>query len=188
MERESEVIFWRRTDMAGLERLTLAVCADAVYAVSSVICVEDGGYRIDHRWKISPDWRALSLEVEKWGAGEYTRLTLERAGKGWKVDGMHRPDLDGADEPDLSVTPFCNTFPIQRLKTEKRESLTLETCYIDAASMTVACSRQRYDRLRPNFLRYIDLGLSAGFEADLQVDDRGLIVSYQDLFERVAAR
>jgi uncharacterized protein len=34
-------------------------------------------------------------------------------------------------------------------------------------------------------LRYVDLGLSAGFEADLQVDDRGLVLRYQHLFERV---
>jgi hypothetical protein len=52
--------------------------------------------------------------------------------------------------------------------------------------MTVARSRQRYDRLGPNRLRYVDLGLSAGFEADLQVDDRGLVLRYQHLFERVA--
>lgn len=188
MERGSEVIFWRRTDMAGLERLTLMVSAVAVSAASTVVCVEDGGFRIDHRWTLSRDWRALLLEVEKWGAGGHARLTLERSGEGWKVDGMDRPDLDGADEPDLSVTPFCNTLPIRQLTTHKRDSLTLDTCYVDAASMMVARSRQRYDRLRPNVLRYIDLGLSAGFEADLQVDDSGLIVSYQGLFERVAAR
>jgi hypothetical protein len=33
--------------------------------------------------------------------------------------------------------------------------------------------------------RYIDLGLSAGFEADLLVDAEGLVRSYEHLFERV---
>lgn len=46
--------------------------------------------------------------------------------------------------------------------------------------MTVARSRQRYDRLR-----YVDHGLSAGFEAEFHVDRRGLVLRYQHLFERV---
>ena len=111
---------------------------------------------------------------------------VERVDGGWKVDGVRRPDLDGAEEPDLSVTPFCNTFPIRRTPDAVGAGLTLDTCYVDGATMTVARSRQRYDRLGPNRVRYVDLGLSAGFEADLEVDDRGLVLRYQHLFEQVA--
>jgi hypothetical protein len=56
---------------------------------------------------------------------------------------------------------------------------------VDGAGLTVARSRQRYDRLGPDLLRYVDLGLSAGFEAELEVDDHGLVLRYQHLFERV---
>jgi hypothetical protein len=52
--------------------------------------------------------------------------------------------------------------------------------------LRVARSRQRYDYKSPGLFRYIDLGLSAGFEADLRIDDQGLVVSYEGLFERVA--
>jgi len=188
IERESQVIFWQRQDMPGMERLTLTVSDDALIAVSTVICVENGGFRLDHRWTLSRDWRTRSVEVEKWSADGHSRLALERAGSSWKVDGMRRPDLDEADEPDLSVTPFCNTLPIQRMMREKLESFTLDTCYIDAATMRIARSFQKYEWVAPNHLRYIDLGLSIGFEADLKIDDTGLVVSYQNLFERVAAR
>ena len=50
--------------------------------------------------------------------------------------------------------------------------------------MTVERSRQRYDRLGPDRVRYVDLGVSAGFEADLEVDDDGLVLGYEHLFER----
>ena len=99
---------------------------------------------------------------------------------------VERPDLDGAEEPDLSVTPFCNTFPIRRTPEGPGASLTLDTAFIDGPALTVARSRQRYDRQRQRRLRYVDLGLSRGFEADLAVDDAGLVLSYQHLFERVA--
>ena len=185
MKSEPTVLYWRRTDVSGLERLTLRVSDDAVLAESTVICLEDGGFRLDHRWRLTPDWQALSLNVERWGRAGHSRITLERTDGGWSVDGERRPDLDGAEEPDLSVTPFCNTFPIRLTPEGPGASLTIDTCFVDGVAMKVARSRQRYDRLGPQRLRYVDLGLSTGFEADLLVDDQGLVISYQHLFERL---
>ncbi|KQV62578.1 MULTISPECIES: putative glycolipid-binding domain-containing protein [unclassified Caulobacter] len=182
----TSVLFWRRTDIEGLERLELSIGPDAVEAVSTVLCLEDGGFRLDHRWRLTPDWRALSVEVERWNATSHGRLTLERTGSGWAVDGVARPDLDGAEEPDLSVTPFCNTFPIRRTPEAPGRGQPLDTAFIDGPALTVAHSRQRYDRQGPGRLRYVDLGLSAGFEADLVVDGQGLVLRYEHLFERVS--
>jgi uncharacterized protein len=178
------VIYWRRTDTLGLERLQLVVTPDAVLAVSTVICLEAGGFRLDHSWRLTPDWRVLSVTVERWNAHGQAVLTLERAGAGWRVDGAARADLEGAEEPDLSVTPFCNTFPIRRVSPATGAGLTLDVAFIDGPTMTVARSRQRYERQGPGRLRYLDLGLSEGFEADLVVDDAGLVLTYQHLFER----
>jgi hypothetical protein len=185
LQGNSEILFWRRTDVTGLERLMLHISADAVSAESTVICVEDGGFRLDHRWRLTPDWRAQSLDVDRWGPAGHIHLTLERMDGGWRVNGQQRPDLDGAEEPDLSVTPFCNTFPIRRIPAGVRQSRTLDTCFVDGAAMTIQRSRQRYDRLGPDRVRYVDLGVSAGFEAELEVDNRGLVLRYQHLFERV---
>lgn len=181
------VLFWRRTDVVGLERLELEVAHDGIVATSTVLCIEDGGFELRHRWRLTPDWRALSLEMERRGDGINRRLLVERSGDGWLVDGRSRPDLDGAEEPDLSITPFCNTFPIRRTPVVIGAGLTLDTCYIDAASMTVERSRQRYERLGANRVRYVDLGVAAGFEAELEVDDEGLVLRYGHLFERVRA-
>ncbi len=180
------VLFWHRIDVEGLERLELVIEPDRVAAVSTVICLEAGGFRLDHRWHLDPDWRALSVTLERWSAQGHGILHLERAGTGWRVNGVLRSDLAGAEEPDLSVTPFCNTFTIRRTPAGAGGSLTLDTAYIDGPVLTVTRSRQRYDRQGPQRLRYVDLGLSLGFEADLVVDEAGLVLSYEHLFERVA--
>jgi hypothetical protein len=183
---DRSVLYWRRTDVEGIERLELQVGPDGVGAVSTVICLEEGGFRLDHRWHLDRDWRAQAVTVERWNAQGHGVLRLERAGTGWLVDGAARPDLDGADEPDLSVTPFCNTFPMRRTPESVGECLTLDTAFIDGPALTVARSRQRYDRLGTRRLRYVDLGLSQGFEAELVVDDDGLVLDYEHLFARVA--
>jgi hypothetical protein len=186
MSPSSAVLFWRRIDVEGLERLELTVGPEAITVASAVICLEAGGFRLEHRWRLDPDWRAQSVTVERWSAQGRGVLHLERAGTGWRVDGEPRPDLDGAEEPDLSVTPFCNTFPILRTPEPAGASLTLDTAFIDGPALTVARSRQRYDRQGPGLVRYVDLGLSRGFEADLVVDGAGLVLDYEHLFERVA--
>jgi hypothetical protein len=180
------VLFWRRTDVEGLERLELETGTDGIVAHSTVICLEAGGFRLDHRWRLGPDWRARSVTIDRWNAQGHGTLRLERAGSGWRVDGAARPDLEGAKEPDLSVTPFCNSFAIHRIPQDPGAGLTLDTAFIDGPALTVARSRQRYLRQGAGRLRYADLGLSGGFEADLLVYEAGLVLHYEHLFERVA--
>jgi uncharacterized protein len=181
------LICWRRLDSVGLELLALRMRAEGVWVESSVICAANGGFRLDHVWNLTPDWRALSLRIERWDADGRRNLTLERDGEGWRVDGARQPDLDGAEEPDLSVTPFCNTLVMRRMPAADGASLTVDTAYVNGDDLTVTRSRQRYDWKAPGRFRYIDLGLSAGFEADLQVDEERLVQHYEHLFERIDA-
>lgn len=182
---DRRILFWRRTDVQGTERMELGIEDHRIVATSTVLCADEGGFRLDHHWELDRDWRAQSVIVERWNARGRGTLRLERHGKAWHVDGVPRPDLEGAEEPDLSVTPFCNTFPIRRTPQGAGRSLQLDTAFIDGPALTVARSSQRYDRQGPDRLRFVDLGLSRGFEADLVVDDHGLILRYEHLFERV---
>jgi len=167
--------------------MKLRIGSEDVRVESNLICMEAGGFHLHHTWELTSDWRAQSLKIERSDANGLRRLLVERSGTGWRVDGNARPDLDDAEEPDLSVTPFCNTLIIRRVPAVAGESLTVDAVYIDGADLSVVRSRQRYDCKRPGLYRYIDLGVAAGFEADLQVDEEKLVKRYENLFERVAA-
>lgn len=178
-------IFWRRVDAPGLERLEILTASDRVLVEGSVIFTGDGGLRLEHRWALGPDWRTQTLDVERWGAEGRLSLRIEREGARWRVDGALRADLEGADEPDISATPFCNSLPIRRLIETNGQSLTLDTVYVEAAALAVSRSRQRYDRKGPRSFRYVDLGAALGFEAYLETDETGLVTRYQHLFEQI---
>ncbi len=44
----NSTIFWRRIDVEDLERLELVVEPHCVAATSTVLCLEAGGFRLDH--------------------------------------------------------------------------------------------------------------------------------------------
>ena len=176
------ILFWRRLDLAGLERLALDAGSDAVSATSTVLGLEAGGYRLDYVWDLDPGWRTRQVSLVRTDAAGRRSIRLERAGDGWTVDDVPRADLDGALEADLSATPFSNSMVVRRMP--PGADLTLDVAYLDVGAMTVARSRQRYVRRGRGRLRYVDLGLSAGFEADLDVDAAGLVLRYGSLFAR----
>jgi hypothetical protein len=171
--------------MVGLELLELSTESGRIGASSSVLCAWGGGFRLDHAWELTPDWRTRSLHVVRRDAEGGRTLRLERDGAGWRVDGVRRPDLDGAVEPDLSVTPFCNTLVIRRLADSADAGLEVDTAYVNGDDLSICRSRQRYRRHAPDLVRYVDLGVAEGFEADLRLDSDGLVRSYERLFERV---
>lgn len=80
---------------------------------------------------------------------------------------------------DLSATPFCNTLAMRWLQ----GSGELTTLYVDLPSLQLLPSRQRYTALGNNRWRYTDLGIANGFEADLEVNDDRLVVTYEGLFK-----
>lgn len=181
----TDTIFWRRLDACGLERLHLESGPGGITARGCVLLADAGGLQLDYLWRLSPAWRTVALDIRRRGPDGTDRLRVERTGPGWAVDGRPRPDLDGAEEPDLSLTPFCNTIPIRRLRTEGAGVLTLDVCYVDGAALSVVRSRQTYEAVTQRRVRYRDLGIAAGFEADLDLDAEGLVERYAPLLERV---
>lgn len=176
---------WRRLDAPGHELLRLQRGPVWLHAIGKLACAEAGGFRLTHRWQLTTGWGVRRLRVQRRGAPGDGTLRLDRTAIGWSVDGADRPDLAAAELVDLSVTPFCNTFAIRQVPDEVGASREFDVVFVDGATLTIARSRQRYERLGPRRVRYVDLGLSRGFTAEILVDGDGLVFRYEHLFERV---
>ncbi|NZA26465.1 putative glycolipid-binding domain-containing protein [Luteimonas sp. SJ-92] len=169
---------WRRLDEPGLEVLHVRLEPDGILACSTVVHAGAEAFGMSYLWRLDRDWRTRRLELRLSGPSAET-LRIERCDGSWQVNGRRRPDLAECEEIDLSATPFCNTLALRRL----RGTGELTTLYVDLPSLQLSPSRQRYTALGGNRWKYTDLGIAKGFEANLDVDDEGLILAYEGLFE-----
>lgn len=177
--------FWTRIDGPGLERLELQRDGLWTTAIGTLVAVTGDGLSLTYAWRLDPDWRTVSLTIDRHGPAGHARLVLERVGEGWHVDGAARPDLDGCAEPDLSATPFCNAMAIRGLDDEPGAIFDLDVAYINAAALAVTRSTQRYERIGEHAVRYTNLDVANGFTALLTLDHDGLVKHYEHLFDRI---
>ena len=84
---------------------------------------------------------------------------------------------------DLPITPFTNTLPIRRLALAAGASAEIDVVYVRAPALSVEVDRQRYTCLEP-MRRYRYEAVDGSFTAEIEVDSRGLVVMYPELFRR----
>jgi uncharacterized protein len=176
---------WQDWAGTGLQHLVLREGHDEIVAEAVVIGLEDDA-SLAARFRIVCDagWRARRVEAGL--VGDHAPIVLEGDGAGHWRDGRGaaRPDLDGAIDVDLPITPFTNTLPIRRLDLRAGESADLAVVYIVPAGRTVTRDPQRYVCLEPQ-RRYRYESLDSDFVREIEVDADGLVVSYPGLFRRV---
>jgi uncharacterized protein len=180
------VFRWRRLDVASLEILSVANRTDGISIRGQ--CIDAGAepFCVQHEWSLDRSWRSRALRLTVTDEVGDRQLRIERAGDTkWKVDGQSRPDLDGCDEIDPSFTPICNCIALRGVDLAINGDFELTALHVSLPQLFIAPSRQKYVRTGESAYRYIDLGLSAGFEAALQVDAQRMIRHYEGLFEAV---
>jgi hypothetical protein len=175
---------WQDWAGTGLQHLVLREGADGIVA-DAVVVGDEEGVRFGALFRIACDsaWRVRRVDVETVG-GPAVLLTADGAGHWRDGTGAARPELDGAIDVDLPMTPFTNTLPIRRLSLRAGESADLRVVYIVMPQGTVTISPQRYTCLQP-LRRYRYQSLDSDFVADVEVDADGLVTTYPDLFRRL---
>ena len=176
--REREITAeWSGWDGVGHELLTLG-WETGGWTADGVVRGVDVHYvvRLDEQWRL----RQFLLfrdqeEPDLW-------LGVNPAGQWGEVNGGHRPELDGCIDVDLGCTPFTNSLPIRRLLLDVGQTAELLVARVEVETLAVTPERQRYTRLADRRYAYAD---QSGFEAELDVDEHGLVLDYPGLFRRL---
>jgi hypothetical protein len=175
---------WRPVSGAGLEHLTLAYDEHGARA-RSVVIGERGGRHYGVRYELACDagWAVRRLDL---ATTDGVTVKLRSDGFGhWRDDGdAALPLFDGCIDVDLAGTPFTNTLPIRRLAWTEGKPVELAMLYIPFDSFAPTIDRQRYTCLRQaRLFRYE--AVDGSFEAQLPIDEDGLVLDYPSLFERI---
>ena len=97
-------------------------------------------------------------------------------------NGIPAPEFNGCIEIDISLTPFTNTLPINRLKLANRERRKIAVLYIDVLKQQTRRVMQCYTRLSDGEYKYEND--SNNSKSVITVDTAGLAVDYPGLFSR----
>ena len=106
---------------------------------------------------------------------------LPEIGELWS--GKERPpEYEDCADVDLSFTPATNTLPIRRLGLGVGEKADIAVAWLRWPELKVERVGQRYARLAADRYRYTQ----GDFEAELTVDEHGLVLEYDGLWKAIA--
>jgi hypothetical protein len=172
-------VAWRRSDeVEADEHCTLTIRESGLSLVGTVMGAE-GGLPVRIEYRVLADRAGLTsaVHVRDLRGFETRIIALERNAKeSWTVDGMAARSLKGCTDVDLGCSPSTNTLPIRRLRLAIAASQTIQAAWVRFPELTVVKARQTYTRLDESTYRYS----SGTFEADLTVDDDGLVAAYAE--------
>ena len=182
---EKIIVRWHDWSGKGIEHLVLREGSDEIIAEAAILgTTGDEVFAARYRILCDKSWRVRKAEIAQIGNGGAVELASDGAGN-W-VDGSAAPlpQLAGAIDIDISITPFTNTLPIRRLRLQAGQSEDILAVYVQLPGLTVTTDRQRYTCLEPN-RRYRYESLDSDFTREIEVDGHGLVVTYPGLFRRV---
>jgi uncharacterized protein len=170
-------VAWRRTDeVPADEHCTLAVRDGGLSLVGTVLASE-AGIPVRDEYRVFADGAAMTtaVHVRDLRGFEQREVRIERSTKGvWTVDGAPAKALKGCTDIDLGCSPSTNTLPIRRLRLAVGATATIQAALVTFPALEVVKTAQTYTRLDESTYRFV-LG---DFEADLTVDEDGLVAAY----------
>jgi hypothetical protein len=172
-------VAWRRSDeVEADEHCTLSLRDAGLSLVGTVLGAEAGApVRIEYRVFADATGLTTAAHVRDLRGFETRTIALERDAKGnWRVDGVPTRGLKGCTDVDLGCSPSTNTLPIRRLRMAVGKPHTIQAAWIRFPELVVVKSAQTYTRLDEFTYRYA----SGDFDAELTVDDDGLVAAYAE--------
>lgn len=180
-------VMWRRVmDDMSFEEAHFGYGSEGPEITGLVLAAEKGlPLRVKYRIVCDARWQTRLVEIEQNHGGEQKSLRLERDSTGqWLCDGRAAPELSGCTDVDLSVSPSTNALPINRLHLAVGAIEEIRAAWVRFPDLTTAPAQQSYSRESADSYRYHSL--SSGFVATINVDDAGLPLTYQGVWQRVA--
>ena len=175
---------WRRLDQPGHELSSLDIGEDgAAILRGTAVFVEEGEPTlVTYEVACNAEWRTSKAHASgSLGSRAFdVTLAVDSAGM-WTLNGKHISAVDGCIDVDLSFTPATNLLPIRRLALPVGASAPVRAAWLRFPELTVEVLEQTYHRTGKT--RYAYESDNGAFRAELEVDDAGMVVHYENLWK-----
>jgi hypothetical protein len=176
---------WKGLLYNSIEKCQLTM-KETIIEINSVIAgkLEDKIYSLNYDIKTNLNWETIYFKIDSVLNGRPNNICYSSDGKGnWLEKGKLIKRFSGCVDIDISVTPFTNSLPINRLKLAENKEAKLNDLYIDVLEEIEKTVNQKYKRLSNNKYKYENI--PNDFEAVILVDQEGFIIDYPGLFKRI---
>jgi uncharacterized protein len=174
-------VLWEASD--GGSEVCVLERAGRGWRLRGTVLTHEAKQPIELRYAVTVDsaWATTGVEVLVAFAGGDPR-ELADVGELWS--GAERPpEYRDCVDVDLSFTPATNTLPIRRLGLDVGEEAQIPVAWLVWPELTIRRVLQRYARLAKDRYRYTQ----DDFEAELTVDEHGLVREYEGLWRAIAS-
>ena len=172
---DGATVRWRTWDGADEEVLTLRWENEA-WTASGRVPRE----QVDYVIRLSPLWQVRQFllfrdlpEPDLW-------LGTDGRGRWGEMNGAHRPDLDGARDVALDVTPFTLSLPIRRLPVRTADTIDVTVLRIDVETLAIVPTAVVYHRLDEDVWQITQGDATLA----VRVDEFGLVTDVDGAFRR----
>jgi len=165
LPRMNRTIMWKGIYYQSLEYCEIITNDNEVQVTSVILGIhENKEYRVDYSIKTNANWELIACHITSRVSGVIDIRAFQ-------------------SEIDISVSPFTNSLPINRLKLQIDQTREIKVVYIDVLNQAVKNVMQRYTRISD--FQYHFENVPNDFEATITVDPQGIIRDYPGLFVRL---
>lgn len=140
-------------------------------------------YTAEYLLKLSHRWQVNQFEISYVLNGISHSVSGAHTPDEWIINRQVKPEFKKCVDIDITLTPFTNSLPINRLRMNQDEPHQLEVLYINVLENRMYPVRQQYTKKSETTYNFQNI--PNDFEADIIVDNQGFVVHYPQLFERM---
>jgi len=180
-----KVIIWKGLHYQSMEYCDINIDNEQLEVASTILGVHEGKeYKVDYVIIANPNWEVVSCRVEiRLGAGIDIQKFKHDGEGNWTKNGKTIDEYKGCMDIDISVTPFTNALPINRLQLQANEVRQIRVLYVDVLGQAIKSVVQQYTKISDHEYQYANV--PNDFEAVITVDKLGLVTEYPGLFTRL---
>jgi uncharacterized protein len=180
-----KTIIWKGIVYNSLEYFKLFRQEEIFVAKSKIIgAYENKIYSVEYSLGIDNGWKIFSFDIECEINNIKGKFNGERKDDIWKINETINPIYTDFDFVDISLTPFTNTLPIRNLNLTGGQEKEIDVIYVNVLDNYIKPVKQKYRKNLDKTYRYENV--PNDFEAEISVDELGLVITYPSLFERVS--